>query len=109
MSFSSFLEKSNNLIHKDTVFKSYISTDTKEITFMDRLTLVIKGEVFIDTIRYKEIKFEGDDQSQQYEKILTALKFVTETQDIQKDIVRMILNFPTISEASILDKVTSKK
>ena len=93
------------LSNDDEILKSYLSKKRKTIeSYGGRLTIHIRGDLFVDYIGYVDIDHPEEPPEEINEDLRNSIKFFCELNDIHQSAIRIIMESPTPKQSQILSR-----
>ena len=93
------------LSNEDEILKSFLSKKRKTIkSHGGRITLYIRGDLFVDYIRYAAIDYPEDPPLEIVEDMKDCIKFCAEIQDVHQNAIKIIMESPTPNQTQILSR-----
>lgn len=89
----------------DEILKSFLSKERKTIkSHGGRITLYIRGDLFVDYIGYVDIDHPEEPPLEIVEDLKNSIEFCVETNDIHQSAIKLIMESPTPKQLQILSR-----
>ena len=95
----------DKLSNEDEILKSFLSKKRKTIkSHGGRITLYIRGDIFLDYIKYVDIDHPEEPPEEINEDLRNTIKFCCEMNDLHYSSIERIFQSPTPKQAQILSR-----